>query len=339
MSTPLDASDLAALAALDALLQTSSVTGAARRLGLSTPAVSHALARLRERFGDPLLVRAGRGMVLTPRAEQLRPRVRDALSLATLVFEDPGAFEPASMERSFTLSMTDYVLRVFGGPFEARVRAAAPGVDLRVIVNAVDDAERLRAGDTDLVVGIYGALPPELRTRAIISERLVCVVREAHPVLAPTKRRLTLRQFVTLEHVQIAPRGQPGGYVDDRLAELGHARRVARAVPFFQLALEMTASSDYLLTVSERIARQLGPELGLRVLEPPSELGLEPYALSMVWHPRFDADAGHRWLREQLVESTQALDGLSHARPRRRLDASDPTAGEASGRRRRKAKN
>jgi DNA-binding transcriptional LysR family regulator len=321
----MESSDLAALGTLDALLQEVSVSRAAQRLGLSTPAVSHALARLRERFGDPLLVRAGRGMVLTPRAEALKPRVRDAMSMASLVFEDEAEFAPDRMERSFTVAMTDYVLLVFGGALDARLRASAPGLRLRVVPNAVDDAARLRAGETDLAVGIYGELPPELKTRPIITDRLVCVVREGHPSV---KRRLSLARFVELEHVQIAPRGRPGGYVDERLAERGLSRRVTRAVPYFQVALEMTAGSDRVLTVSERIARQLGPALGLRILEPP--LPLEPFALAMVWHPRFDADAGHRWLRERLVEVTRSMDAMPHETPRRRLSRTDPTTGAGS---------
>ncbi|MGE0328348.1 MAG: LysR family transcriptional regulator [Polyangiaceae bacterium] len=300
----MESSDLSALATLDALLQEVSVSGAARRLGLSTPAVSHALARLRERFADPLLVRAGRTMVLTPRAESLKPRVRDAVASASRVFEPTEEFHPERLERSFTLSMTDYVMVVFGGAFEERLRDAAPGLDLRVVPNAVDDGERLREGDSDLAVGIYGHLPPELRSRPIITDRLICVVREGHPSV---KQRLTLERFVELPHIQIAPRGRPGGYVDNLLELRGLRRRVARAVPYFQVALELAASSDYLLVVSERIAKQLGPRLGLRLLEPP--LPFEPYTLSLVWHPRYDGDAAHQWLRSQLLESVQALAG------------------------------
>lgn len=327
MLTP---SDLSALATLDALLQEGSVTRAAERLGLSTPAVSHALARLRERLGDPLLVRAGRKMVLTPRAEGLRPQVREALQQAERVFEAGAAPDPATVRRSFTLSATDYVLTVFGGALDAALRSTAPGLDLRVIPNAVDDPARLRAGETDLAVGIYGELPPELRTRPIITDRLVCVVRRDHPSVG---QRLTLPQFVALSHIQVAPRGQPGGYVDDLLAERGLARRVARAVPYFRVGLELVAQSDDVLTVSERVARLLAPSLGLRVLEPP--LPLAPFALSMVWHPRFDGDATHAWLREQLVTVTQRLDGLAHKDARRRLGRTDPTTGRAPPRKRR----
>ncbi len=314
----MDPSDLASLATLDALLQESSVTRAARRLGLSTPAVSHALARLRERFDDPLLVRAGRGMVLTPRAEDLKPQVHDAVAVASQVFHPPERFDPSRESRTFVLSMTDYVLLVFGATFDRLVREAAPRLQLRVVPNSTGDAAALRSGASDLAVGIYGELPPELRTRPALTDRLVCVVRGDHPEVG---ERLSLQQYVALDHVQIAPRGQPGGYVDQLLAERGLQRRVVRAVPYFQVGLEMTAGSDRVLTVSERIARRLGPQLGLRLLEPP--LPLKPFALSLVWHPRFDGDAGHRWLRERLLEATHGA--LTHPAARRRLSAGDPT--------------
>lgn len=308
------------LAALEALLATGSVSAAARRLGLSTPAMSHTLARLREHYGDPLLVRAGRGMVLTPRAQALKPQVHAALTVARQVFEEPARFDPRQMRRAFTLSMTDYVLTVFGAALDQAIAHAAPGLDLRVIPNATDDGERLRTGDSDLAVGIYGDLPPELKTLPIITDRHVCVVRADHPTVTDP---LNLEAFVTLEHVQIAPRGRPGGYVDDQLAARGLTRRVARAVPYFQAALELTARSDRILTVSERIARQLGPRLGLRLLDPP--LPLRPFALSMVWHPRHDADPAHRWLRDRLVAVTRAMDAMTHPAPRRRLGRRDPT--------------
>ncbi|MEQ9500633.1 MAG: LysR family transcriptional regulator [Deltaproteobacteria bacterium] len=316
----MESTDLAALTTLDALLQEGSVTKAALRLGLSAPAVSHALSRLRERFEDPLLVRAGRSMVLTPRAEQLRPLVRDAILVADRVFEAPAEFEPSRLERRFVMSATDYVLTVLGTDFDERLTEAAPQLDLVVIPNAVDDADRLRDGDTDLAVGIYGELPPELRTRPLITDRLVCVVREGHPAV---RRKLTLKRFVALEHIQIAPRGRPGGYVDELLVERGMSRRVARAVPYFSAALQMVAGSDRILTVSERIARLAAPTLGLTVVEPP--LALEPFALSMVWHPRFDADPAHRWIREQLLEVSRERDGLVHRSARKRLSRSDPT--------------
>lgn len=308
----IDTSDISSLITLDALLQEASVTLAAKRLGLSTPAVSHALAKLRDRLDDPLLVRAGRTMVLTPRAELLKEPVRDAVAMVTRVFEQAETFDPARLQRSFTLSLTDYVLFVLGDTLEVNLRTASPLLDLRYLPNAPDDPERLRRGDSDLAVGIYGKLPPELKMRPLITDRLVCVARHDHPEL---KRRLTLNKFCSLEHVQIAPRGRPGGYVDNMLMARGLTRRVARAVPYFHAALRLVSKSDYILTVSERIATGVADELGLKVFEPP--LDLQSFTLSMVWHPRFDGDAAHAWLRDQLVLAAETLPHNSHGNARR----------------------
>lgn len=319
----MESSDLALIQTLDALLQEVSVTRAARRLGLSTPAVSHALSRLRERFSDPLLVRAGRQMVLTPIAEQLRPSVHEVMTLATSVFEQRGPFDAHRMEREFVVSVTDHVLMVLGLEFDTMLRTQAPRIAIRFVPPSLDDAQLLRQGAIDVAVGIYGELPPELRTRHLLTDRFVSVVRKGHPRVG---RRLDLDAFVTLEHVQVAPRGQPGGYLDDTLARMGLRRRVARAVPYFHIALGMIATTDYVLTVSERVARSAADSLGLQVFEPPIEL--KPYALSMLWHPRNDADEGHRWLRERLAEVAARVAGNRHVGARSRLDRGDPTTGQ-----------
>ncbi|HEU4405774.1 MAG TPA: LysR family transcriptional regulator [Polyangiaceae bacterium] len=310
-----EAHDLGLFVTLDALLQEGSVTGAARRLGLSTPAMSHALARIRERFGDPMLVRAGRRMVLTPRAEALRPAVRDLVSEAGRLLRPDGPFDARSLEQSFVVHATDHVLTVLGVALDRVARAGAPRVTLRFRPNAPDDAAALREGSADLAVGIYGKLPPELRSRRLFTDRLVCVVREGHPGVG---KRLTAAEFARLEHVQIAPRGRPGGSeVDHELAARGLERRIARAVPYFLAGLSLVAETDYVLTVSERLARGLGPRLGLRVLEPP--LPLKPYALNLLWHSRFDGDEAHRWLREAFVEAARASASDVHPDARTRL--------------------
>lgn len=319
--------DLSQLPTLDALLQESSVTGAARRVGLSTPAMSHALARLRVALGDPLLVRAGRTMVLTPRAQALRPRVHALMQEAQLALAPPLPFSPQTLERTFSVRVTDYVLTLLGLTLDRLLQHEAPGVDLRFVPNSPDDPALLREGESDLAVGIYGALPPELRSRQLLTDRLICVVRADH---AAVGKRLTLDQFVRLPHIQVAPRARPGGYVDDMLAERGLQRRVVRAVPYFTTALQLAAQTDYVLTIPERVARLWAPQLRLRILDPP--LALRPYALNLVWHPRFDADAGHRYLRDLFVAAARQTAGDVHAAPRRRLSSTDPTVG---GRRRR----
>jgi DNA-binding transcriptional LysR family regulator len=322
--------DLNLLASLDALLQESSVTGAARRQGLSTPAMSHALARIRVRLGDPILARAGRAMVLTPRAEALKDRVHQAVTAARAAFEPVRPFVARELSRTFVIHATDYVLTVLGLVVDRTLCAEAPAVGLRFVPNAADDPALLRDGGSDLAVGIYGLLPPEMRSRKLLTDRFVCVVRNGHPSV---KKRLTLDAFVALSHIQIAPRGTPGGYVDDVLRAKGLTRTVARAVPYFLTGLHLAAQTDYVLTVSERIARAFAPSLGLTLLDPP--LALRPYALSLVWHPRFDADPAHRYLRDVFVRAAREAAGDAHDAPRTRLDASDPASGHTTRRPRR----
>ena len=323
-------SDFGLLVTLDALLQEGSVTGAARRVGLSTPAMSHALARIRERMGDPILVRAGRGMLLTPRAEALKPRVHAVVGEARRTLEPDRPFVARELSRDFVVHATDHVLTILGVTIDRILRDEAPAVCVRFVPNSPADAALLREGGSDLAVGIYADLPQEMRSRQLLTDRFVCVVRRDHPTVG---KRLSLDQFVALSHIQVAPRGRPGGYLDDVLAERGLKRTVARAVPYFVTALQLTAETDHILTTSQRIAERLAPTLGLRVLEPP--LALRPYALGLVWHPRLDGDAGHRFLRDVLGRAAREVAGDSHDQPMTRLDPRARSGGRARRRRKR----
>jgi DNA-binding transcriptional LysR family regulator len=294
--------DLNLLVPLDALLRTGSVTRAAEQVGLSTPAMSHALARLRVQLGDPVLVRAGRGMVLSERAQRLAPRVRALLDEVQGVLTPPAPLDLGRLVRTFRIHATDHVLAVLGPAIDRRVRALAPRVALQFLPNQPDDAAALREGRIDLAIGVYADLPPELRLRRLFDDRFVCVVRADHPGVGAT---LPLEVFLALDHVLVAPRGRPGSTVDGVLAELGHKRRVVRVVPYFLAALLLVAESDSVLTVSERIAQALAPRLGLRVLEPP--LPLAGYTLKALWHPRAEAEPAHVWLRSQLVAAAEEL--------------------------------
>jgi DNA-binding transcriptional LysR family regulator len=192
-----------------------------------------------------------------------------------------------------------------------------------VLPTSPDDAAALREGTIDLAIGIYGGLPPEMRTRPLFTDRFVCVVREGNPHVGP---RISLEDYVRLEHIQVAPRGRPGGYIDRMLAERGAGRRVVRAVPYFMAGLLLAAESDSILTISERITRLFAPRLGLRILEPP--LPLLPYTLSLLWHPRVDGNASHRWLRDALLRAAKDVAGDVHTEARRRLDDDKKKAGK-----------
>ncbi len=300
----MESRDLGLLVALDALLQEGSVTRAALRLGLSTPAASHALARIRERLGDPLLVRSGRSMSRTPRAEALRPLVRNLLEDASLVLSPAGAFDPRALERTFTIYATDHALLVLGPAVIRLVSAEAPGAALRFLPSVVDDWVPLRDGAADLSICLPGSFPPEFRTRPLLTERFVCIVRHDHPRVG---RRLTLDTFLALDHIVVAPLGKPS-HVDTVLAERGLKRRIQCAVPYFAAALHLVSDSDAVLTVSESAARAVAATLPLRVLEPP--LPLPTYPVNLLWHPRLENEPANCWLREVFV---RAAAGKTHA--------------------------
>lgn len=323
----MESRDLGLLLALDALLQEENVTLAARRLGLSTPAASHALARIRERLEDPILVRAGRKMVLTPRAEQLRPQVRSLVEEATRILGAAVPFAPRDLDRSFTVYTTDHVLLILGSTVDRILHAEAPGVRLRFLPSMVDDWIPLRDGQADLSVCILGHFPPEFRTRQLFTDRFVCVVREGHPRVG---KRLTLDEYLALEHVVVAPLGRPS-HVDDVLAERGLERRIRRVVPFFNSGLLLAASTDYVLTVSNRAAAALAPTLDLRLLEPP--LPLSPYALSLLWHPRLDNEPANQWLRAVFVRAAQEAVPDAHGEAQRSLVRTASRRGRAGRRR------
>jgi DNA-binding transcriptional LysR family regulator len=305
--------DLNLLLTLDALLQEGNVTLAAKRLGLSTPAASHALARIRERLGDPLLVRAGRRMVLTPRAEQLRPAVRSLVEDAARVLSAAVPFNPQGLLRTFTIYTTDHVLLVLGPVVDRILREEAPQVSLRFLPSVIDDWVPLRDGAADLSVCILGHFPPEFRTKQLFTDRFVCVVREGHPRVG---KRLTLDEFVALDHIVVAPLGLPS-HVDRVLAERGLSRRIRRTVPYFISGLLMAAGSDDILTVSDRAAASLAPLLRLRLVAPP--LPLSPYALSLLWHPRLDNEPANRWLRDVFVRAAAEAAADGHVGAQRDL--------------------
>jgi DNA-binding transcriptional LysR family regulator len=294
--------DLNLLAVLDAILQTRSVGRAAERVGLSKPAMSHALARLRLQIGDPVLVRAGKEWQLSERALGMCDRVHELAEGARSVLDREPVFDPKTSDREFTLHCTDHVLALLGTEIGHTVGAEAPGVSLRFLPIQPDDVSPLRAGDVDLALGVFPDLPPELRTQALFHERFATVVRRGHPHV---DGKLTMKCFLSLKHVLVAPRGRAGGPVDAALAERGQKRRVARQVPYFVVALDLVSRSDCAVTISERLAQRYAERFELQVLRPP--FPLPSYTISQVWHPRVDRSPAHAWLRQLVVRAVAAV--------------------------------
>lgn len=304
-SHPLHALDLNLLVALDLLLDERSVRGAARRAGVTPSAMSHTLARLRERFGDELLVRAGRRLLPTQRALALVEPVREVVRLAREIFDEGGPFEPQRLRRPFRVVCTDHVSTVLLPAVERRLASEAPGVDLHVLPLVPETMEDLRRGLADVAVGVFPEAPPEMRQRRLFDDAFVTVCRHDHPRLTGTG--LTLEGFLAEAHVLVAPRGVARGTVDEVLAAQGTARRVSRTFPSFLAAVWHVATSDALLTVSRRLVEAVSPTLRLTVHAPP--VPLPGYSLDLVWHPRIDRSPEDAWLRSVLVDAAAALPG------------------------------
>lgn len=294
--------DLNLVRALAALLAERHVTRAAARLGITQSAASHALARLREVLGDPLLVRGPRGTMLpTPRAAELAPGIHRVLDDLAGVLRGPAAFDPAIARRTFRIGAADYLGLVLLPRLIERLGRLAPGIDLWVHpVTDWGDAE-LAAGALDLVTGPPRgtARPAGSYEKVLFAETFTCVLRAGHPLAGS---RMTLARYTSLGHVLVAPRGTPGSLVDDALAAAGRTRRIAVGVPHFLVVPYVVAASDLVATVPTRLAALVADDAGLVRAAPPVEL--EPFDMAMAWHERVHGDAGHRWLREQLVAAS-----------------------------------
>ena len=287
MSTP----DLNLLFTLDVLLQEGSVAGAARRLRLSASAMSRALARLRETTGDPLLVRAGRGLVPTPRALALREQVHQLVEDGIDVLRPADTLNLRQLDRTFTIRTREGFVENFGAALVERVAAQAPRVRLCFEHKTDRDSSALRDGLADLETGVVGgAMAPELRTQALFSDRFVSVVRQAHPLAG---RLHELQPYVSGRHIGIAHRGTGPESVDLALERLGLARQVGLLVGSFSAALALARDTDFIANVPERHTRSL--RLGMR--SAPLPVPVPAFSVSLIWHPRQSADPAHRWLR------------------------------------------
>ncbi|TJZ44159.1 LysR family transcriptional regulator [Streptomyces piniterrae] len=284
--------DLNLLTALDALLEEESVTAAADRLGLSGPAMSRALGRIRRTIGDPVLVRAGRRMVPTPRALEIRADVRRLVEAAHGVLAPSAPADPAQLARVFTINANDLLVTAVGPRLVARAAREAPQVVLRFLGESHIDVPLLRDGAADLELGVIDSREPEIRTEELFEDRGVAVVREGHPL---TAAKLTARRFADAAHINFSRRGRLTGPIDAALAERGLRRKVIATVPTFAASLMMVQDSDAVGLSNERIGAATVRRLGLRTLEIP--LDLPSMTMAMAWHPRQDADAGHIWLR------------------------------------------
>ncbi|MGD8430170.1 MAG: LysR family transcriptional regulator [Ectothiorhodospiraceae bacterium] len=295
--------DLNLLAAFEAILTERSITRAADRLGMSQPALSHALNRMRKLLNDPLFVRGARGMAPTPRARQLAVPIREALTLIRNTLSEQWLFDYANAERTFRLAMSDYGDSVVLPALLAHLQQVAPSVRIEVeptIPGALAGA--LRAGDLDLAIGSLDFLERDFRSEPLLRERFVCVVRPDHPQV---RGALTPRLFASLPHVEVTHSRRIGPPLDELLSAEGLQRTIAAAVPSFLSVPVIVAATDLIGILPWRVAQSFGTVLGLRLLDPPLPLG-EAH-VGQFWHTGADSDPAHQWLRRSVAEVCRRL--------------------------------
>jgi DNA-binding transcriptional LysR family regulator len=295
--------DLNLLRTLDALLDERSVTKAADRLALTQPAVSGALARLRESFDDPLFVRTQRGIVPTPRAMQIVGPLKQILGEVETLLR-PATFEPSTAAFTISVAATDYAFRAAVIPFLSKLRQIAPGV--RVAARPVED-DRVEAqfdrGDLDLALMTQEAALPALHSQHLFDESYVCVLRADHP--DATAKTLSIDRFCALDHALVSFTGERfWGVTDDALARIGRRRCIAVSITGFLVLTDVLLTTDLIAVVPRRLVSGVD---GLVLLKPP--IDIPGFSKLVVWHERTHYDPGHQWARTLLIETCGALDG------------------------------
>jgi DNA-binding transcriptional LysR family regulator len=293
--------DLNLLIVFDAVMQERSVTRAGSRIGLSQPAMSHALNRLRHMLKDELFVRTPAGMVPTPRAELLAQPLRSALSEMQLALE-PAAFDPAASDRRFAIAVNNYAAVVLAPPVVAAVSAAAPMVrlDLRPS-GTLDFVDRLDRGDLDLTLGGMDSAGERFATAPLLEDPFVMVMRRGHPA---SRGKLPAAAFAALPHLEISSSHEDTGFIDRWLAERGLVRRIALRAPYLSAA-PILVQSDLVAALSRRIAQEFVRNHPLQLRKPPYD---SPRVRTvMLWHRRLDRHPAHRWLRDVILSAAKSL--------------------------------
>lgn len=296
--------DLNLLKALDALLETSSVSRAAEQINLSQPAMSRALGRLQHILKDPLLVRAGRGMVLTPRGEALRAPVRNALGQISSVFK-PQTFDPARAQDRFRIMAPDYLAQMIMPKVLGQIFTIAPGVQVEMETLSATGISDMCAGRVSLGFGVVDDGPEleNVASQALLMDRQVCLMRKDHPL---TKIGISLEAYASAAHAMLSITGRGGGRIDDILKVHGLERRIALRMTHFMTVSAVIAPTDLIVTVPELLARHVMTDQ-LRLLPLPDELQAPSFTVSQIWHERYTKDPAHQWLRRMIKTACESL--------------------------------
>jgi len=295
--------DLNLLPVLLVMMEERNVTRAAERLGITQPALSNALNRLRETLNDPLFIRERYGMRPTPKAEQLAQVVSAALSSIDKVILGQQDFDPLHATRLFTLAPNNYVEFIMMPAIVARLRDCAPGIRLRLTPFGNDVTETgVISGNTDMVLGRIVEPPDNLVVQHLMNEGLACVIRADHPLVG---ENLSTEQYEQLKHVNVLPPGRMRAGLYQALEKRGLRRQVAVSVTHFLAVPEMIAVTDYCATLPRLICQHLSRDQRLRIVPAPVDLGTFP--VEMGWHARYRDDPAHRWFRSLVAETAHAL--------------------------------
>ncbi|ESJ26717.1 LysR family transcriptional regulator [Cupriavidus sp. HPC(L)] len=290
--------DLNLLVVLEHLLRLRTVSGTARELGLTQPAVSNALARLRRIFDDQLFVRSAKGMLPTPVAEDLAEPVAYALDALQSALNRKVAFDPLRSDRRFQLAMTDIGEVHFIPRLMSALRERAPGVSIATVRNtAINLAEAMSLGQVDLALGHLPELPSEFYQRRLFRQRYVCMFRAGH---ALDKRTVRLQDFERADHVVVTAAGTGHARVDEILAKLGVRRNIRLRVPHFVALADIVATTDLVATVTEKFAERSAAYFGLKSISHPVDL--PDIQINLFWHGRYHRDPGNQWLRDLIFE-------------------------------------
>ncbi|MFF7106555.1 LysR family transcriptional regulator [Pseudomonas sichuanensis] len=289
--------DMNLLVALDALLDEGSVVGAAQRMNLSPAAMSRTLGRIREAMGDPILVRAGRGLVPTPRALALRDQVHGLVEQAGQVFRSGDDVDLVNLDRAFNIRTNDLFIALYGAQLLRMMLAQAPNTVLRFVPEGSgDDDAVLRNGQIDLIISSAVELGPEIKVQSLFNTYFVGLAREGHPIFDD---QITPERFAAYPQISVSRRGRANGPIDVALANHKVERRVALITTSFHSAMFSLPDSDLILPIPANILNSVNRlKLPLRSFEIP--VPLEKVNVMQAWHPRFDNDPAHRWLRQTL---------------------------------------
>jgi DNA-binding transcriptional LysR family regulator len=298
----ISAVNLNLLVAFDALMREQSVTRAARRAGVTQPAMSNTLSQLRRLFDDALFVRHRTGLTPTARAKALAEPIRQGLRLLEGALSAPR-FEPHRSERRFVIAASDYVELVLLPALLRKLSRVAPGVRVQLRPWGLHEVPaELARGEIDLMLGFYDQVPAHHHEQHLFDDEYVCVVRRNHPTV---KAKLTLSQYLKLSHVLVSSRSDSPGSVDRALAAQGKTRTIGARVSHFMTVPVLVARTDFVAALDRRVAEVFAAPLGLKLFKPP--LALPKGTVGQVWHEQQHSEPGHRWLRDLIAEVSADL--------------------------------